>query len=86
MFRICLYDVCFACTEGSSKSSSCCLSVLPTCIQFTFLYLLLGNESKKKERKKGKPGKVGEFESGRRKAKMVKVTERSRFLARDVLP
>ena len=30
------------CIEGSYKSSSCCLSVLPTCIQFTLLYLLLG--------------------------------------------
>ena len=30
------------CIEGSYKSCSCCLSVLPTYNQFTLLYLLLG--------------------------------------------
>jgi len=37
-----VYMTYFACIEGSYKSSSCCLSVLPTCIQFTLVYLLLG--------------------------------------------
>ena len=46
VFRIFLlvYDVCFACIEGSYKNSSCCLSVLPNYIRvyIPLLYLLLG--------------------------------------------
>ena len=47
-----MVQACFACIEGSYKSSSCCLFLfLATYIQFTLLYLLLGKE-RKKERKK----------------------------------
>ena len=52
MFRICLYDVCFACIESSYKSSSCCLSVLPTYIQFVRFYICCWVNKERKKRKK----------------------------------
>ena len=39
VFSICLYDVCFVCIEGSYKSSSCCLSVLPTFIFSLYAFI-----------------------------------------------